>query len=262
MANSYLTREDAPFGDEIWAILDNTMIEVARNQLAGRRLLPMEGPFGLGLKSVPLQDVLSENGLLVSDTLPVPWIHRTFTLGKRDLVAYERERISLYLRPLVETTMEVARIEDNLVFNGVPGVAGLLTIPGTNRVRISPWEAIGTAANDIIQAITVLDGAGFHGPYSLALAADRYNMLLRLYPQGNRTELDHLREMVTDGIVKASTLKAGGVLVASRRPYASILLGQDMSLGFIGPLEDRLEFSISESLTVRVRQPGSVCVLE
>ncbi len=262
MANRYLARAEAPFGGEIWEILDNTMVDVARTQLTGRRLLPIEGPFGLGLKSVPLQDIPSESGLLVSTTLPIPWIHRTFSLSKRDIAAFERDKIALYLRPLVETTMEVARIEDDLIFNGTPGIVGLLSIPDARRVKLSPWDTIGTAANDIIQAITTLDSAGFHGPYSLALAADRYNLLLRMYPQGNRTELDHLREMVTDGIVKTAVLKAGGVLVASGRPYASILMGQDMSVGLIGPVEDRLEFSISESLAVYVRQPGSVCILE
>ncbi|MGI5837888.1 MAG: family 1 encapsulin nanocompartment shell protein, partial [Chloroflexota bacterium] len=200
--------------------------------------------------------------LLVSEILPIPLIHKTFTLSKRDLAAFEREKIPLYLRPLVETTIEVARIEDDLIFNGAPGVAGLLSVPGTNRVKLSSWDTIGTAANDVIQAITTLDSAGFHGPYSLALAADRYNLLLRMYQQGNRTELDHIKEMVTDGVVKAASLKSGGILVASGRPYASILLGQDMRVGFIGPVEEKLEFSISESLTVYVRQPSSVCVLQ
>jgi len=262
MGNSYLAREDAPFGAEIWGVLDAAMVEVARNQLAGRRLLPIEGPFGVGLKAVSLRDVLTESGLLVGEIIPVPWIYRTFTLGKRDLAAYEREKISLDLGPLVETTIAVARIEDELVFNGAPGVVGLLNAPDTRRVKLSPWTEVGAAANDIIQAITLLDGAGFHGPYSLALSPERYNLLLRIYPGSSLAELEHIRSMVTDGVSKAPALEKGGVLVASGRQYASILLGQDMSLGFIGPVADRLEFSISESLAVMIRQPGSMCVLE
>jgi hypothetical protein len=40
------------------------------------------------------------------------------------------------------------------------------------------------------------------------------------------------------------------------------VLGQDMMIGFIGPSGGELEFSISESLALRVRQPKSICVLE
>jgi uncharacterized linocin/CFP29 family protein len=56
MANKYLARDDAPFGSEIWEILDKTMVEAAKSQLTGRRLLHIEGPYGVGLKAIPLQD--------------------------------------------------------------------------------------------------------------------------------------------------------------------------------------------------------------
>ena len=38
MANKYLARGDAPFGDDIWQLLDERMKSTAKNQLAGRRL--------------------------------------------------------------------------------------------------------------------------------------------------------------------------------------------------------------------------------
>jgi len=72
----------------------------------------------------------------------------------------------------------------------------------------------------------------------------------------------HLQTMVTEGIFKAPILKDGGVLLASGKPFASIVLGQDMMIGFIGPSGGELEFSISESLALRIRQPKSICVLE
>jgi len=72
--------------------------------------------------------------------------------------------------------------------------------------------------------------------------------------------LEHLRTMVTDGIVKAPAVD-GGVLLASDKRHASIVMGQDMTIGFIGPAGDEVEFSISESLTVRVRHPQALVIL-
>lgn len=262
MANKYLARDDAPFGSEIWDLLDAAMKEAAKSQLLGRRLLNVEGPFGLGLKAVPLQDFEDESGLITSEVLPVVLIQKSFELHTRDLAGYEREAVALDTCPVTEVALDIARREDSLVFNGGPRVPGLLSVDGSNEMNLLSWDEIGTAANDVIQAITRLDGAGFHGPYALALAPERYNLLFRLYPQGKRSELDHVRTMVTEGIYKTPALPNGGLLLATTANCASIVLGQDMNIGYIGPAGDKQEFTISESLTLRIRQPSAVCVLK
>jgi uncharacterized linocin/CFP29 family protein len=243
-------------------VLDATMMEAAKSQLVGRRLLHIEGPFGLGLKVVSLQDVEIEPGLIASEFLPVLMIQKTFTLGVRDLASYEREGIALDTSAVREAAIECARLEDSLIFNGAPPMPGLLTVEGSNELKLSTWDEVGTAAGDIIQVMTTLDGAGFHGPYCLALAPSRYNLLFRRYPQGNFSEMEHVKTMVTEGVFKTPILESGGVLLASGRQFASIVLGQDMTIGFIGPAEEKLEFSISESLVPFIRQPQAICILK
>jgi len=262
MANKYLAREDAPFESGIWELLDGAMKEAAKSQLIGRRLLDLEGPYGLGLKAVPLRDYEDESGLIVSEVLPVVLIQKFFELNTRDLASYEREAVALDTCPIAQAAIEIAQREDQLIFNGGPQVPGLLSIEGSSEMNLLAWDEVGAAANDVIQAITNLDDAGFHGPYALALAPERYNLLFRLYPQGKQSELDHLRMMVTEGIFKTPALDSGGLLLAATANCASIVLGQDMSLGYIGPMGDKQEFTISESLTLRIRQPSAICVLK
>ncbi len=257
MANKYLAREDAPFGAETWKMLDAVMMEAAKSELVGRRLLHIEGPFGLGLKLVPLQDTEIESGLIVSEFLPVLLIQKTFALGVRDLASYEREGIALDTSAVAEAAIECAQLEDDLIFNGA-----LLAAEGSNELELSSWDEVGTAAEDIIKALTTLDGAGFHGPYSLALSPSRYNLLFRRYPRGNFSEMEHVKTMVTKGLFKTPMLESDGVLLASGRQFASIVLGQDMTIGFIGPTGDGIEFSISESLAPLIRQPQAICVLK
>jgi uncharacterized linocin/CFP29 family protein len=262
VANKYLAREDAPFESTVWEMLDTTMKEVAKSQLVGRRVLDTEGPYGLGLKAVPLSDKETESGMIASQVLPVLFIQKAFTLGTRDIASYERDGLSLDTGPVAEATLTCASLEDELIFRGAPNVPGVLTVEGSNRMPLSSWEEVGTAADDIIRAITHLDKTGFHGPYSLALAPPRYNLLFRLYPRGKQSELEHIQTMVSEGVFKAPILESGAVLLASNARCASIVLGQDMNIGYIGPAGDRQEFSISESLTVRIRRPGAICVLE
>jgi uncharacterized linocin/CFP29 family protein len=230
--------------------------------LVGRRLLDVEGPFGLGLKSLPLGDVETEEGLIASQVLPVVFIQKVFALGTRDLAHYEREGVALDTCAVSDTARTCAQLEDSLIFNGTENVPGLLTVEGSNRMNLLAWDEVGAAAKGVIEAITRLDDAGFHGPYSLALAPERYNLLFRLYPQGKQSELEHIKTMVTDGVFKTPILSSGGVLLASTAQCASIVMGQDLSIGYVGPAGAKQEFTISESLTVRIRQPQAICVLK
>jgi len=257
-----LGRGDAPVSAETWELLDSTMVEAAKGILAGRRLLGISGPFGLGLKAVPMSDGKGRKGFITSECIPVPLLQVSFCLGKRDIAAYERDRIAFDACAVATAACACASAEDALIFQGAPGIPGLLSAKGSQSVKISPWEAVGAAADEIIGAVTALDDAGFHGPYTLGLAPRRYNLLFRRYPQGEGTELDHLRSVVTGGICKAPVLADGGVLLASGKQFAEIVLGQDMSVGFIGPAEENLEFSISESLVPLIHTPDAVCVLK
>jgi uncharacterized linocin/CFP29 family protein len=262
MGNGFLMRDDAPIGPDAWKMIDSTMAEAAKSILAGRRLLHIEGPFGLGLKAVPMLDRVTKGGITTSAFVPVHMIQTMFTLGKRDLAAFERDHLPLDTGAVATAAIEAARLEDAMIFNGAQGVKGLLNVDGSTAMNLSSWDTPGAAADDIVQAVTRLDDAGFHGPYSLGLAPGRYNLLFRRYTQGNVTELEHIRQIATEGVIKAPVLENGGVLLASGRQYASVVIGQDMTVGFIGPVDETLEFSITESLAPLIRQPKAICVLE
>jgi uncharacterized linocin/CFP29 family protein len=262
MEMKYLGREEAPIRPETWNLLDSTMVEAAKTVLTGRRLLHIEGPYGLGLKAVPLEDCSVSECLLVSQFVPVHMISTTFSLGVRDLLSHEQNALPFSASPASDAAIKVARMEDAIIFEGVPGNPGLLTVEGANSQKLASWSTVGKAADDVIQAMITLDEAGYHGPYALALAPPRFNLLYRRYMQGIGTELEHLRTIVTDGIFKAPVLKTGGVLIATGKQYASLVIGQDMTAGFVGPVGDSLEFSITESLALLVREPASICVLK
>jgi len=262
MENRYLGRAEAPLGAETWKLIDSTMIEAAKSQLAGRRLLTIDGPFGFGLKVIPLNDCDREGSISGSTFVPVNEIKSEFSIGKRDLASYEKDKLILDLGPVACAAIDCAVKEDQIIFHGVQGAPGLLTVEGSSVQTLTKWDKIGTAADQVIESVTKIDDAGFHGPYCMALAPSLYNILFRRYPQGDGTELDHIRSIVTDGIVKASVLKKGGVIFASGRQYATIVVGQDMTTAFNGPVGDGLDFYVIESLALLIRAPEAICVLK
>lgn len=225
------------------------------------------GPFGLGFKAVPLPDATPKGkaveGVVVSasPSIPLTMLRSDFTLPVRDIAAAEQSGLPLDLAPAVKAALAVARQEDSMVFNGFAGT-GLLNTPGSRTVKLKLWKEVGSAVDDVIIAVTELDGAGFHGPYALALSPTSYNLLFRRYAQGNQTELEHLRQIVTDGIVKAPGLDSGGVLVDTSCSFANIVLGQDLVTSFVGPGAGEYQFSVLETVALWVRVPQAVCVLK
>lgn len=267
MAEKYLFREDAPFGEDVWSKLDSVMVSAAKSRLSGRRLLDIEGPYGYSLKSVPLHDepvADADASVMCSRSLPVPLIETRFTLGARDLATFEETGFALDTGAVAMAAQAAAAAEDRLVFEGSKnlGIPGLMTADGVGSVKMGNWQEPGAAAADVTGAIDTLDQAGFHGPYLLALTPSLYNMLYRLLPHGFRTELQHIEGILGTTVIKAPGIKKGGVLLASGRQYASIVIGQDMTIGFVGPEDSGLGFKITESLTPLIRVPGSVCVLK
>lgn len=262
MENRYLGREEAPVGADTWKLLDSTMIEAAKSQLAGRRIITIDGPFGFGLKVIPLSDCDLEEGISGSSFIPVNEIRSGFNLGKRDLASFEKDKLILDMNPVACAAIDCAAKEDQIIFHGIQGSMGLLTAEGSSSQTLTKWDKIGTAADQIIESVTKLDDAGFHCPYCMALAPSLYNLLLRRYPQGDGTELDHIRSIISDGVVKAPVLKKGGVILASGRQYMTIVVGQDMTVGYNGPVGDGLDFYVIASLALLIRAPEAICVLK
>ncbi|MFO8008667.1 MAG: family 1 encapsulin nanocompartment shell protein [Candidatus Brocadiia bacterium] len=269
MSHHHLAREDAPFGDDVWEHIDKAAIETARGQLSARRMLHVEGPYGLGLKALGGPDELvheeDEMAAAVSAACLVPLasIRKGFTIPMRDIAAHERGGVPFGAPQVAHTAIACARREDQILFNGSDalGVAGLLNMDGSASVELGEWAEPGAAMEDLIKAATALDDASFHGPYALGLSPERYNLLFRRYRQGNMVEIEHVRNLVTDGVVKVPALDSGGVMVASGRQFATIVLGQDLSVGFIGPADGNYEFDLSETVALRVAHPGCICVL-
>lgn len=269
MAHSFHFRDDAPFGGAVWKLIDNVVVNAAKSQLSARRLLHTDGPYGFGIQSI---NIGSETADAVADSLsvnigraaPLVSIQRNFSLPMRDIAYHEETGLPIDLGAAQEAALDCARQEDTILLNGIPKkkLPGLLNASGINSMKTGSWNETGAAADDIIKAATKLDAAGFHGPYTLGLSSARYNLLFRRYPQGNQTEIEHLRQIVTDGIVKVPGLAKSGVLLASGKQYAAIAVGQDLTTGFTGPDGDMLAFSITENIALMLIEPAAVCVLE
>jgi len=270
MSEKYLHRQEAPFGDEVWEGIDKTVVGAAKSKLSGRSILQIDGPYGVGLKTLASEDVQVEEKvvegvcLCASCPAPIAMIQSSFTLGVRDIASYEQSKVPLELGAAARAAISCALQEDELIFNGskVLKLEGLLNSKKSQSLKLGGWDEIGRAAKDIISAVTILDGAGFGGPYVLALSPKLYNLLFRIYPQGNATETEHIRQIASEGIIKSAAISEGGLVLNTGRQFASIVLGQDLMTGYVGLCGCSYEFNVIETVTLRLVRPEAICVLK
>jgi uncharacterized linocin/CFP29 family protein len=269
VSEKFLHRQDAPFKKSVWEKIDQVVVEAASSQMSGRRLLNVRGPYGLGLKAISGGDTEVSEKTTGSSVMtagrPVQllMIRSAFSLPIRDVAAFEDSGLPMDLAAVANAAVDCARQEDRLIFNGSDSTwtRGLLNSEGSLSHNLKDWNEVHQAADDIIEAVTRLDQAGFHGPYAMGLSPDLYNMLFRRYQEGNMTSLEHIRQIVTDGIYKVPAIDHGGILLCAREAFAHIVLGQDLMAGFVGPSGHAFDFVLFESLALRLVRPESICVL-
>lgn len=270
MSTKLLNRSDAPFEQQTWKAIDDTVVAAARSAMSVRGVLHTEPSYGLALRATAAaeQSVAAESDESVAvhaaAVRPVPLISATFDLPARDIAAFETQGLSFDGAPAARAARACAEKEDRLLLHGSKplGLTGLLNTPGAGKSDLHPWRETGEAMEDMLLAVDKMDRSGYHGPYTLALSPSLYNKLFRRYPQGNTLELEHLRSLITGGITKIPAIASGGVLLAYGRQYASILIGQDLATGFEGPSGRSYTFVVSESVALWLKDPGSVCVLQ
>ena len=262
----YLSRDQAPFPPELWRKIDDAAIAAARDRLSARRFLPLEGPFGIGLTAIECgndesyrQPRASEAASVMGRTQPVPMIRQIFRISIRRIAAMLENGQPLDLTPAADAAEAVADREDELIYQGQPDLQlpGLLNMDGRQEIAAGDWTAIDRALDDVLAAATLLDEAGYRGPYALALAPALYNGLFRLYPGTDVMQLEHLRRLCTRGIFKAPI--EGGILVDPT--VGTLIVGQDLEAGYIGQDGIHYQLYLSESVVLRIDDPGAACII-
>lgn len=260
----HLNRSQAPIGGEFWKTLDEAAVGAARAILTARRFLDVEGPFGVGLTAIevgddgPVREETAERaGLIAGRVLAVPLLRKSFALSVRRLAAHGQQGQPLDLTAVERAAEDLAASEEDLIYHGEPkaGLVGLLTVPGRQEAAVRDWGSVETALEDVLAAVTKLGKAGFRGPYALALSPERFNSLFRLYEDSNLSQIKHFNQICARGVFKAPI--DGGVVVDPRA--GKIIIGQDLAVGFSRSDGTHHHLYLTESLVLRVDDPGAVC---
>ncbi|MBO8165197.1 MAG: bacteriocin family protein [Brevibacillus sp.] len=270
---------DSPLSKEEWEQLDETIVEMARRQLVGRRFIDIYGPLGEGVQTVT-NDIYEESrfgnlslrGESLEMTQPsrrvsltIPILYKDFMLYWRDVAQARTLGMPLDLSAAANAAAGCALMEDDLILNGSPefDLPGLMNVKGRLTHIKSDWMESGNAFADIVEARNKLLKMGHSGPYALVVSPELYSLLHRVHKGTNVLEIEHIRSLVTDGVYQSPVIKGrAGVLVATGRHNLDLAIAEDFDSAFLGDEQMNHLFRVYECVVLRIKRPSAICTLE
>ncbi|MCF6094116.1 bacteriocin family protein [Microaerobacter geothermalis] len=270
---------DSPLSEKDWHRLDETVVDMAKKQLVGRRFIPIYGPLGQGIQSVAVDiydeqtggslDLRGESSKITNPTrrihLTIPLIYKDFILYWRDLEQAKTLHLPIDLSAAANAAAQCSLLEDSLIFHGSDdfGLPGLMNVNGRLTHIRGDWMESGNAFQDVVDARNKLLQHGHTGPYAMVVSPELYSLLHRVHKGTNVLEIEHVRELITEGVYQSPVLKAGtGVIMSTGSHNMDLAIAEDMDTAYLDHENMNHVFRVYEALVLRIKRPTSICTLE
>jgi uncharacterized linocin/CFP29 family protein len=260
-----LHRELAPISDAAWAEIEEETSRTLKRYLAGRRVVNVPAPGGVGLSAVgtghlrtiaaPADGVLArqrEAKALVELRVP-------FELDRQAIDDVERGAEDSDWQPAKDAAQKIAFAEDGAIFDGyaAAGIGGIRQ--GTSNPVMTLPVDVRDYPDVISQALSQLRLVGVNGPYSVLLGADAYTALAETRDYGYPV-LEHVKRLVNDQIIWAPAI-AGAFVLTTRGGDFDLDIGQDVSIGYSSHSDAAVRLYLQETFTFRLLTAEAAVVL-
>lgn len=276
----FLGHHENPLLEEEWERLNQTVIEVARRSLVGRRFIDLYGPLGAGVQTVPHDQFTGvEAGAvdLVGETdttrvfadsrsfMAIPLIYKDFLLHWRDIEGARSHNMPLDVSAAAGAAAFLAQREDDLIFYGDQKleIEGLMTAQGRNVITRRDWSKPGNAFANVVEATEKLNACDHYGPYALVVSPKLYAQMHQIFEKTGVLEIETVRKLCTDGVFQSNRLKDdAAVVVSTGRENLDLAVSMDMTVAYLGAERMNHPFRVVESVLLRIKHPDALCTLE
>jgi uncharacterized linocin/CFP29 family protein len=253
VTDNNLHRSLAPISDMAWEQIEEEASRTVKRNLAARRVIDVDGPFGYSFASVTTGHVAEiaapSDGVRARSRgiLPLVEVRVPFTLDRPAIDDVARGSQDSDWQPVKDAATTIALTEDRAVFEGyaAAGIAGIGATSSNPSIAL-PEDPRGYP-DAVAQALTHLRLAGVEGPYALVLDAAAYTAVSETRDHGYPI-LEQLNRLVPDGIVWGPALR-GGYLLSTRGGDYTLTIGQDVSIGYLRHTDTTVDLYLQETFT-------------
>jgi uncharacterized linocin/CFP29 family protein len=264
---NHLLRGLAPVTDRAWGEMEEEARRELRHFLTARKLVDFSGPHGwersaldLGRATDPADGPADGVESRLRLVQPLVELRTPFEVDRAEIEAVDRGAPDADWDPVRDAARRAALAEDRLVFNGFPG-AGVRGL-----VETSPHDPIAINTdydkypNYVASAVEALKRSGVSGPYAIALGPRCYTGVIETTQHGGYPVLQHLRLIVEGPVVWAPAVD-GAVVMSLRGDDFELVVGQDLSIGYIDHDARTVRLYLEESITFRAAGPEAAIAL-
>jgi uncharacterized linocin/CFP29 family protein len=260
-----LHRELAPISDAAWAEIEEETTRTLKRYLAGRRVVDVPAPGGIGFPAAATGHQLSiappAEGILARqrEVKALVELRVPFELTRDAIDDVERGSEDSDWQPAKDAAKLLAFAEDRAIFNGyheanIQGVREstsnpIMTLPGD--VRNYP--------DAVAQALSQLRLVGVNGPYSVLFGAKAYTDLAETRDHGYPV-LEHVKRIVEGEIIWAPAIE-GAYVLTTRGGDFELNIGQDVSIGYLSHTDAVVRLYLQETFTFRALTSEAAVVL-
>jgi uncharacterized linocin/CFP29 family protein len=260
-----LHRELAPISDAAWAQIEEETTRTLKRYLAGRRVVDVPAPGGIGFPAVATGHLLSiappGDGILASqrEVKALVELRVAFELTREAIDDVERGSEDSDWQAAKDAAKKIAFAEDRAIFNGYreANIQGIRE--GTSNPIMTLPADVRNYPDAVAQALSQLRLVGVNGPYSVLLGAKAYTDLAETRDHGYPV-LEHVKRIVEGDIIWAPAIE-GACVLTTRGGDFELNIGQDVSIGYLSHTDTVVRLYLQETFTFRVLTDEAAVVL-
>jgi uncharacterized linocin/CFP29 family protein len=263
---NHLRRGLAPLSERAWQLIESEAKQALATYFSARKLVEFDGPHGWQFCAVPLgrvHDIKLEADAALSAKLrevqPMIELRVPFDLTISEIDDIERGA-DPDLDAVVDASRRLAFAEDRSIYYGAQAghVQGIISASTQKPISLS--NDFQSFPGYVSEAIEQLRISGVSGPYAIALDADSYTALAKTTGAGGYPVLQHVRRFLDGPIVWAPALQ-GALVLSLRGGDFQLVVGEDVSLGYLDHDRQRISLYLEESFTFRLFSPEAAVPL-
>lgn len=255
---NYMLRDLAPISKGAWEAIDEEAKRVLKLTLAARKLVDFTGPLGWSTSAVDIGRTEPIGGTLhegveaqIRKVQPMLELRVPFELARTEMEAIRRGAKDADLEPVTDAAQKIALAEDKAVFRGCAAgkIVGIGEAATAAAMTLS--EDFTEYPKTVAGAISKLRFAGVDGPYAIALGPRCYEGLTETTGSGGYRVYDHVVRLLDGPAIWAPAID-GAVVLSLRGGDFEIVVGQDISIGYLDHTTESVRLYLQESFTFRV----------
>jgi uncharacterized linocin/CFP29 family protein len=191
---------------------------------------------------------------------PMMELRVPFEVDRAEMEAIRRGAKDADLEPVTESAQKLAMAEDTAIFEGYTAahITGIAEAAKDSTMALS--EDYTEYPKSVAGAISKLRLDGVDGPYAIALGPRCYKGLTETTGSGGYRVYDHVVRLLDGPVVWAPAID-GAVVMSLRGGDFELLVGQDISIGYLDHTAKIVRLYLQESLTFRVLAPDAAVPL-